>query len=466
MYKADNLNIRESAILFEFIKFSLLEQFEEYPEVQQKLLESSDTDILSYAIIGKKSPKFVNNELYENMLLDKLKDIIVDNSHLFNESDIEYTVKDFLNEIGSFKNVSANDILQEGLFDNFHVKGQTANEVRKEIADKYRAANTLNKLGYDVKGKSPAQINSIYKQLVRDSERKIAGKSIPKSSPLNTHNIDPHKVSTPASTAHEDITKYSEDPGKFDNIDDKNAGKFDKDYKPDASADNPPSKHDLSKHDILYPNKKDITKYSEDQSKGVQDNKPDASADNPPSKHDLSTHGTPDHKIKFSDHKDITKYSEDQSKGVQDNKPDASADNPPSKHDLSTHGNTANNEVSGNFLTKWAHNIQHSVESNFPKLYHFVQNHGKAIGGAALVGVAGYLAYKAYQNYFSKAAKACSAKSGEQKEICMKQYKQKATQQQISVLQKSISLCKNATNPIKCKTEIQQKIGKLKQKMA
>ena len=69
MYKADNLNIRESAILFEFIKFSLLEQFEEYPEVQQKLLESSDTDILSYAIIGKKSPKFVNNELYENMLL-------------------------------------------------------------------------------------------------------------------------------------------------------------------------------------------------------------------------------------------------------------------------------------------------------------------------------------------------------------------------------------------------------------
>ena len=333
MYKADNLNIRESAILFEFIKFSLLEQFEEYPEVQQKLLESSDTDILSYAIIGKKSPKFVNTELYENMLLDKLKDIIVDNSHLFNESDIEYTVKDFLNEIGSFKNASANDILQEGLFDNFHIKGQGANEIRKSIANKYRGVDTLNKLGHNLKEKTPAQIKSMYDKVKRN-------------------------------------------------------------------------------------------------------------------------------------HEDITKYSEDQSKGVQDNKPDASADNPPSKHDLSTHGNTANNEVSGNFLTKWAHNIQHSVESNFPKLYHFVQNHGKAIGGAALVGVAGYLAYKAYQNYFSKAAKACSAKSGEQKEICMKQYKQKATQQQISVLQKSISLCKNATNPIKCKTEIQQKIGKLKQKMA
>jgi uncharacterized membrane protein YebE (DUF533 family) len=110
----------------------------------------------------------------------------------------------------------------------------------------------------------------------------------------------------------------------------------------------------------------------------------------------------------------------------------------------------------------WFNKMKDKFANNFPKVNQFIQNHGKQVGVAALVAIAGYMSYKAYQNYFSKAAKACAGKSGEAKTVCMQNFKTKANQERVRVLQKSMAMCKKATNPAKCKQELQNKIAKLR----
>jgi len=86
------------------------------------------------------------------------------------------------------------------------------------------------------------------------------------------------------------------------------------------------------------------------------------------------------------------------------------------------------------------------------------------IGALAAVALISYAAYKIYKNFLSKAAMAC--KGSQDKSACMKQYKIKATQVQISELTKRSSMCNKSKDPQKCKAAIQQKIMKLKSKIA
>ena len=66
----------------------------------------------------------------------------------------------------------------------------------------------------------------------------------------------------------------------------------------------------------------------------------------------------------------------------------------------------------------------------------------------------------------SQAAKACGGKSGAEKTICMKKYKGNALRSQIAATQKGMAQCAKSKNPEKCKASINNRVAKLKQKLA
>lgn len=116
----------------------------------------------------------------------------------------------------------------------------------------------------------------------------------------------------------------------------------------------------------------------------------------------------------------------------------------------------------GFYSTK--HNVKIPTKPSIPSgAKGGLASYGKAVDGLAVATVIAYTAYKVYKNYFSKAAKACGGASD--KKGCMKQYKNKATQAQISQLRSGISRCSQSKNPAKCKGVIQNKINNLQSKI-
>ncbi len=100
------------------------------------------------------------------------------------------------------------------------------------------------------------------------------------------------------------------------------------------------------------------------------------------------------------------------------------------------------------------------------KAAQFVKSNAKPIGGAVLAAALLYGGYKTFKRFFSKAAKACSNKSGAEKTACMVAFKKNAVKAQIADLRRSLSGCKNTSNPQKCQSTIQAKISKLQAKAA
>lgn len=89
---------------------------------------------------------------------------------------------------------------------------------------------------------------------------------------------------------------------------------------------------------------------------------------------------------------------------------------------------------------------------------------GMAVGGLAAAALLGYGAYKIYKNYFSQAAKKCAGSPD--KSACMKAARSGAVKAQIADLSKGASACSKAKDPAKCKAAVQNKIAKLRSKMA
>lgn len=88
---------------------------------------------------------------------------------------------------------------------------------------------------------------------------------------------------------------------------------------------------------------------------------------------------------------------------------------------------------------------------------------GMAVGGAAVAALVIYAGYKIYKNYLSRAAKSCAGSPD--KSTCMKQFKNKATQAQISQLRSGSGKCAQSKDPGKCKAAINAKISSLQGKM-
>lgn len=89
---------------------------------------------------------------------------------------------------------------------------------------------------------------------------------------------------------------------------------------------------------------------------------------------------------------------------------------------------------------------------------------GMAVGGLAAAALVGYGAYKIYKNYFSAAAKKCAGSPD--KSACMKAARSGAVKAQIADLSKGVGACSKAKDPAKCKAAVQNKIAKLRSKMA
>ena len=95
------------------------------------------------------------------------------------------------------------------------------------------------------------------------------------------------------------------------------------------------------------------------------------------------------------------------------------------------------------------------------------QQHGHAvIGGVALAAASIYGAYKLYKYFVNKnVQKAAAGKPPAQAAVAVKQVKQKATQLQITALQKSLGKCKTSKNPQQCQKTVAERIVKLKAKL-
>ena len=89
-------------------------------------------------------------------------------------------------------------------------------------------------------------------------------------------------------------------------------------------------------------------------------------------------------------------------------------------------------------------------------------NKGAPVAGIVVSAMILMLARKAYKAYFTKAAKACKGKTGALKTECIRMFKIKAIEQEISILNSSKSACKSSTMPDKCMINVDKKIMKKK----
>jgi len=360
MFINKHINIFESSLLIEFIRLALKENFKNNITISESINNLSDTDVLSYAIIGKKSPKNVNIELYENILLNKLKNHIIDYSYNLTEIIDNDVIYNFIHEIGSLKSITSKNILNEDIATDITnmIKSDLKKPSNQRMFKKIKNLNLVNK---DLKNPSNKKMVDNFKKAFNIGQ-------------------GPEKVG----------------------------------FKPKESSSMEQS-----------------VKASDESRKTFLKNL---------------------HKLATGSNNDTSKEKPSEPKKIK-NTPKI-IETKPSPHVLEP------KETDGFFT-----NLAHKLQDNFPKVYQFVQNHGTTIGVAALVGVAGYLSYKAYQRYFSKAGQACSNKSGAEKNDCIIQFKRKAINERIKVLQKSIGMCKKSSNPIKCRHEIQQKIIKLRNRI-
>lgn len=104
------------------------------------------------------------------------------------------------------------------------------------------------------------------------------------------------------------------------------------------------------------------------------------------------------------------------------------------------------------------HDAALASKMELSKAADYAKRNPGVVGGAALAALGGYGAYKLMQRMFSKAAQACKGLSGSQKTTCMNNFKKKALQQQISELNKAAQACNKTKNPDKCKEKIAKKV--------
>lgn len=71
----------------------------------------------------------------------------------------------------------------------------------------------------------------------------------------------------------------------------------------------------------------------------------------------------------------------------------------------------------------------------------------------------------AFKNIFSKATKACRGMQPVDSGICIRKYKLKAYQAQLSKLKGGMAKCAKDKNPIQCKQKIQSKISNVQVKL-
>jgi len=112
MFINESTNVTESAIFYGFMREALIEQVSGDEDMVSFIESASDTDIISFAVTGKAAPSDLDRSLYETALMSIIKENVIANPEIFSESE-SYGALDFIQEIGSLRYITSNDVLQE-----------------------------------------------------------------------------------------------------------------------------------------------------------------------------------------------------------------------------------------------------------------------------------------------------------------------------------------------------------------
>jgi hypothetical protein len=90
---------------------------------------------------------------------------------------------------------------------------------------------------------------------------------------------------------------------------------------------------------------------------------------------------------------------------------------------------------------------------------------GKVIGGVLLASLIAFAAYKVYKAKYSAGAKACKGKTGPERDLCLKNFRNQAIKAQIQQLRSGLGGCAATSDPEKCRASLGKKIQKLEMKI-
>ena len=90
---------------------------------------------------------------------------------------------------------------------------------------------------------------------------------------------------------------------------------------------------------------------------------------------------------------------------------------------------------------------------------------GSALPTLAVAAAVAAASYAVYKRYLSRAAQACAGKGGDEKTLCMQNYKRAATQQRMANMKRNMSKCQQTGDPRHCQGKIKQTIDHLKSKL-
>ena len=110
MFISENVNVQDSALFYGFLREALLEQVNGNDEAKELIEESSDADIISYAVLGKSAPEGFDRTVLETVLMSEIKDAVLSEAGMFDDN---YTVGEFIQEVSTLSGIDSKSILSE-----------------------------------------------------------------------------------------------------------------------------------------------------------------------------------------------------------------------------------------------------------------------------------------------------------------------------------------------------------------
>jgi hypothetical protein len=113
---------------------------------------------------------------------------------------------------------------------------------------------------------------------------------------------------------------------------------------------------------------------------------------------------------------------------------------------------------------KWYHDpkIQKMFQNIFGPYHYSQPGTKKLIAGGAIALLIIAAAALVYRKFMSKAAKECRKYKGDEKNECLKRYREKAKQLKIKTLMQNKKECSKTKNPQKCVEKINKKLISLR----
>lgn len=90
---------------------------------------------------------------------------------------------------------------------------------------------------------------------------------------------------------------------------------------------------------------------------------------------------------------------------------------------------------------------------------------GLFVSGIALASIITYMSYKIYKENNKKYIRYCSKLDGEEKELCIKQYRMKSLSKRLAFLTHSLSKCNFSKDPVKCKDKLDEEMLRIREKL-